>query len=131
MRYTASEYARALYEVLSEQDESQADETISRFVSDMKDRGQLALLPEVLKEMPAAIKNAQGIEDVLIESAHEIDQATAEAALKALGKRAEDVEVTLAQNEGLIGGIRVKGRDTVIDASVRGRLNKLRDAFLK
>jgi len=68
---------------------------------------------------------------VLIESAHEIDQATAEAALKALGKRAEDVEVTLAQNEGLIGGIRVKGRDTVIDASVRGRLNKLRDAFLR
>ncbi len=131
MRYSANEYARALYEVIRDKSDSESEQTINKFLSDMKDRGQMALLPEILKEMPDAIKATEGIEDVLIETAYDIDDQTVSAALRALGKNESEVEVTTAKNPELLGGIKVKGRDTVMDASLKGRLNMLREAFAR
>ncbi|MFC1638964.1 FoF1 ATP synthase subunit delta [Patescibacteria group bacterium] len=131
MRYSAAEYARALYEVTREQDDAAARQTVERFVTDMKARGLLAILPEVLREMPAAARAADGIEDVEIEVAHELDKETRKAAVAALGKKEDEVEVTERVNPDVIGGIRVRGRDTAVDATVRGRLERLRLAFNK
>jgi len=120
-----------LYEVIRDSDDAAAEQAIKKFIDDMKERGQLALLPEILKEMPAAIKTVEGIEDVTIESAHDIDEQTVLDAVKALGKTEDKVEVTRIKNPELIGGIKIRGRDTVIDATLKGRLMKLRDAFAK
>jgi F-type H+-transporting ATPase subunit delta len=131
MRYGAKEYARALYEELRKQSENAAKKTIKRFVADLMERRLAALLPEIIKELPAAIKKTDDIEDVIIESAHELDQTTQNAILQILDKNSERIEVTVIRNPKLIGGIRIRGRDTLFDATVKGKLQKLRTILVK
>ncbi|MFH1047730.1 MAG: F0F1 ATP synthase subunit delta [Patescibacteria group bacterium] len=131
MQYSSKEYARALYEVIRGMKDKEAEQAIVKFVADMKSRGLLALLPEILKALPTTIKMVDGIEDVVIESAHDLDDATVAGAVKALGKKQSEVEVRQIINPEIIGGIKVRGRDTVLDASLRGRIQKLREEFAK
>jgi F-type H+-transporting ATPase subunit delta len=131
MRYSAAEYAQALYWVMRTKSDTEVEQAIGEFVIDMQRRGLLALLPEIQKELPAAIKTIEGIEDIVIESAYTLDDDMVKASLTALGKDEKKVEVSRIINQHLIGGIRIRGQDTVLDASFRGRLQKLKDAFVK
>jgi F-type H+-transporting ATPase subunit delta len=131
MRYGAKEYARALYEELRQQNENAAKKTIKRFVADLIERRLTALLPEIIKELPAAIKKTDDIEDIIVESAHELTQTTQNAILQILNKNPERIEVTVIRNPKLIGGIRIRGRDTLFDATVKGKLQKLRTLLVK
>ena len=68
----------------------------------------------------------QQFTDVELVSAFEKDDAVAEKLVAALKKRlGTDVNVTTSVDQSLIGGVLVRAGDTVIDGSVRGRLNRL------
>ena len=59
-------------------------------------------------------------------SAFDLDDAATEKLVTALKKRlGTDVNVTTSVDQSLIGGVLVRAGDTVIDGSVRGRLNRL------
>ena len=59
-------------------------------------------------------------------SAFELDDAATDKLVAALKNRlGTEVNVTTSVDQSLIGGVLVRAGDTVIDGSVRGRLNRL------
>jgi len=91
---------------------------------------RLGTLP-VVAEQFRALKNAQGgTADAVVYSAFPID-ASALADLSAtLEKRfARKLNVSVQQDESLIGGIRVVVGDEVLDTSVKARLEQMKAAL--
>jgi F-type H+-transporting ATPase subunit delta len=131
MIYSSSEYAEALYMSVRDKKDAEAKKTLVEFISSMEERGLVALLPEIMKAMPKAIKKVEGTEDVLIESAHELDEKTKNAAVSAIGRKAEEVDIQTRVNPELLGGIKVRGKDTLYDATLKNKLGRLRDSFVR
>ena len=94
------------------------------------ENSRLAALPVVAQQF-RALKNAQsGTADAVVFSAFPID-ASALADLSAtLEKRfARKLNVSVQQDDSLIGGIRVVVGDEVLDTSVKARLEQMKAAL--
>jgi len=96
------------------------------FVRILVQNDRLLLLPEITLLYQQLRNEHEGTLDVLVESAYALQAAERNqlaAALKArLGR---DVRVTSEKNPELIGGLRIRAGDLVIDASVAGQLSRL------
>ncbi len=67
---------------------------------------------------------------VIVESAKQLDEATGKnIANKMLSEHGDGLTFEYKINPALLGGIRIRKGDDVWDGSVKGRLDKLADAF--
>jgi F-type H+-transporting ATPase subunit delta len=93
-------------------------------------RGRFELLPDVIREFRRLQRRREGIVEARVTSAAALDPADVdaiEARLTALtGQR---VELSLSVDPGLLGGLQVRVGDRLIYASIRGRLERLRNTF--
>lgn len=102
------------------------DESGRNFIAQLAHNKRLPLLPVILELFHALLAAEQQFTDVELVSAFEMDDAVAEKLVAALKKRlGTDVNVTTSVDQSLIRGVLVRAGDTVIDGSVRGRLNRL------
>jgi F-type H+-transporting ATPase subunit delta len=96
------------------------------FVSVLAEYGRLALLPTIAELFELLKANHEKTMDVEVTSAFEVsDQEKIElgAALQRMLQR--DINIETEVNKALIGGVVIRAEDTVIDDSVKGRLEKL------
>jgi F-type H+-transporting ATPase subunit delta len=76
------------------------------------------------------VRLEQNRRKVLIESAVELDEATRLRVVAGLSKYyGEGLNVTTKVNPELVGGLRIRVGDDVLDGSVQGRLRRLSEAF--
>ena len=102
------------------------DESGRNFIAQLAAHKRLPLLPVIQKLFHTLPAEQQQFADVELISAFELDDAVAEKLVAALKKRLQrEVNVTTSVDQSLIGGVLVRAGDTVIDGSVRGRLNRL------
>lgn len=88
--------------------------------------GRLALLPEVTSSYEELKAQDEGTLDAEITAAAKIDDAQVKTLVNQLQtKFGKKVEATVTVDPEIIGGIKIVVGDTVIDASVRGRLQEL------
>lgn len=125
MRYEPEILAQALYLMTKDRSEAETTRVIGRFLTYVTTRFGPLAPARVLERLPAAVKKADGIEDVLLESARKLPAATIRKILDDLGIDAAKAEVTTRINAGLIGGVRVRRRDSVFDASIKNKLSEL------
>jgi F-type H+-transporting ATPase subunit delta len=105
-------------------------EPLKNFVSILSANKRLALLPEIFKQFELYKANQEKAVDVEITSAFDLPEATVSRLAEALGKKLERrVKVSSTTDKDLLGGVLIRAGDTVIDGSVRGRLNKLAEAM--
>ena len=96
------------------------------FVSVLAEYGRLALLPVIAHLFELLKANHEKTMDVEVTSAFDVsDQEKIElgAALQRMLQR--DVNIETEVDKSLIGGVVIRAEDTVIDDSVKGRLEKL------
>lgn len=102
------------------------NETGSNLVKVLADAGRLAIVPEINNLFEQLRAEAEGVIEVSVTSAYELaaDQqaAISEVMAKRLGRK---VEITSDVDDSLIGGVVIRAGDSVIDASVKGRLKAL------
>lgn len=96
------------------------------FAVGMGKGGDLASIAEEFTARSAAEQNRAVAE---VRSAIPLDEATIERLAGALGARmGNQVEVRVIVDESVLGGLVARVGDTVIDGSVRKRLDRLREA---
>jgi F-type H+-transporting ATPase subunit delta len=101
----------------------------SRFVCLLVKRDLFKHIEAVLREIEKILNGQRGILPVIAESALPLDEETEAMITEGLKKRRGAAELRLEKriNPALIGGIRLKIGDEVIDASLRGQLRRMAD----
>jgi F-type H+-transporting ATPase subunit delta len=90
-------------------------------------RGRFDLLPDLIREFRRLNRRREGIVEATVTSAAPLDPAAVDAiAARLVDMTGQRVELSLAVDAGLLGGLQVRVGDRLIDASVRGRLERLR-----
>lgn len=97
------------------------------FISNLAANKRLGALPAISALFDALRADAEGAVDVEVTTAYALDDAQTQALAQILTQKlSRQVSVTSSVDASLIGGAVIRAGDTVIDASVRGKLGKLR-----
>jgi F-type H+-transporting ATPase subunit delta len=87
---------------------------------------RVPVLPEIAVQYEALKNQSEGAIDVVITSAFEMKPAQEKVIADALKKKFNrEVNISNETDANLIGGIRIKAGDVVIDGSIKGQLSKL------
>ena len=102
----------------------------SNMVRLLADNRRLALLPQI-SELFDTLKDAREKSiDVEVSTAYALSDAVVTSLTAALEKRLDrTVKLHSTVNKQLLGGVVIRAGDTVIDNSVRGKLNKLAESL--
>ncbi|WP_333842821.1 F0F1 ATP synthase subunit delta [Pelomicrobium sp.] len=100
------------------------------FILVLIDNGRLALLPQIRELYEELRRQQEGVLEVEIESAYELDEAQkAELVQWLKAKYRREVSARVRVEPELIGGVRIHVGDEVLDASVRGKLQAMAAAL--
>ncbi len=104
-----------------------ADDLVRNFLRLVADKGRSAQLPEIRNEFQALVDRAQGRIAVELTTAFELSDEEAASILKQIEQASgRAVEATRKVEPELIGGMILQAGSLRVDASVRGRLERLR-----
>jgi F-type H+-transporting ATPase subunit delta len=96
------------------------------FVKVLVENDRLAVLPEIAALYEERKREAEGLVKVQVTSAFPLEPGqTAQLASALRAKLGREVEITTLEDASLIGGVRIRAGDMVIDGSVQGRLQQL------
>ena len=88
--------------------------------------GRVALLPEIARLYEVLRSEHGGAIDVELTAAYPVNDAQRQSLAAALGKRlGREVRLSASEDKSLIGGVKIRAGDLVIDGSVRARLEAL------
>ncbi len=114
--------AAALEDVLSG-----GEELLRNFVLLLADKGRAGIFDDIAREFERLIAEHEGIVHAELTTAVELSDKEASALLEQIEQSAgRKVEATRSVDPGLIGGIVLQVGSHRLDASVRGRLDRLR-----
>jgi F-type H+-transporting ATPase subunit delta len=106
-------------------------EPVRRLVDLLVRRGKVDDLPAVSAAYRALLNKQAGVVDAVATAALPLTAQETEAlARKVADMTGRTVNLTVEVDESLIGGLTVRVGDTLYDASVRGRLERLRERLV-
>ena len=118
-------------ELIIELADIKIDEAAGRFLAALGDQGRLDALPQVALQFEHLRAEHEKRIEVSVVSAYELDDKQQNKLAGALKKRLNrEISITTQVDPKLIGGVILRAGDTVIDGSLRGRLNRLSEALI-
>ncbi len=103
------------------------EQLVRNFVLLLADKGRSGLLEEIAREFERLVAEDEGIVHVELTTAVELSDAEAKKLLKQIEEASgHKVEATRGVDKSLIGGVVIQIGSYRLDASVRGRLERLR-----
>jgi F-type H+-transporting ATPase subunit delta len=104
-----------------------SDELIVNFVRLVAEKGRAAEIGEIVDELDALVASVEQILDVELTTAHELtDEEFGRILGRIEAQSGRKVQATRQVDPDLIGGIVLQAGSMRLDASVRGRLERLR-----
>ena len=120
------EKAAVLDEILGD-----ADKLVRNFVLLVTEKGRAGELEEMYRELDALVAAEQGRLTVELTTAYELSDDEAASILQKIeAASGRSVEATRKVDSALIGGIVLQAGSLRVDASVKGRLDRLRHALV-
>ncbi|MBB3190060.1 F0F1 ATP synthase subunit delta [Halomonas cerina] len=105
-------------------------EDVGNFLRLVGQKGRLTALPAIAEQFELLKAQQERRLDVDIVSAFPLDDTQQDKLARALAKRLNrEISITTQVDSTLLGGVILRAGDTVIDGSVRGRLNRLHEAL--
>ena len=103
-----------------------ADSAFANFIATLAANRRLPILADVADGFAALKRADEGVLKVTVRAAVALEAAQADALKASLARRfGRQIELTSVIDESVIGGAIIDAGDTVIDGSVRGRLERL------
>lgn len=110
--------------------EDSPGEQIRRFINVLAENQRLELIPEITEIFEQRRAEEEKVLEVELISAVELTNAETASFRDALSARfARDITLTETVDPEIVGGVVIRAGDTVIDNSVRGKLNKMQEAL--
>ena len=104
-----------------------ADELVRNFVRLVVEKGRSSEIREIAAEFEQLVAEAERILDVELTTAHELSEADFQRLVADIeSKSGRKVQASRTVDPDLIGGIVLQAGSMRLDASVRGRLERLR-----
>jgi F-type H+-transporting ATPase subunit delta len=108
-----------------------ADELVRNFVLLVSEKGRAGEIEEIQRELDALVAAEERRLTVELTTAYELSDEEADSILKRIEQSSgRTVEATRKVDPDLIGGIVLQAGSLRVDASVRGRLNRLRQELV-
>lgn len=124
---TTAQRADAVVAVVGDRIDAQA----SNLLRQLAENGRLSLLPQVADLFEQFKAEQESAVAVTVQSAFALDEAQLQALAASLAKRLDrKVQIEGSVDASLMGGVIVRAGDLVIDASIRGKLGKLRESLI-
>ncbi|GAG50962.1 unnamed protein product [marine sediment metagenome] len=124
MKYSPRQYAQALYESLREIED--VDSVFKNFYTILLRNNDLKLINKVIEKIEEIDKEERGVIEVEVTGAKEIDKDLVLKLREIIGNKTEIKEKI---DPDLIGGLKIQINDLLIDGSIKGKLNKLRQSL--
>ena len=106
-------------------------DVVRNFLRLLVEKGRIAEVEEIARELDRLVAAAQGQLTVELTTAQELSDAEAREIVDQIAKASgRKVEATRNVDPDLIGGIVLQAGSMRLDASVRGRLNRLRQELV-
>lgn len=120
------QYAVLLYEITKDLRKTGIKEKISEFVRFLATNNHLNLVDKIIGEFKAYTKKQERIQEVELISARPVGIKIRQRLINILNGK-NKIELKEKIDPGLLGGIVIKIGDTMIDGSIKRRLNILSD----
>ena len=105
-------------------------QTGKNFVRTLINAERISFAAEIFNLYEQKRAAAEGISDVEVISAYPLDDAQISAISESISKRiGKKIDINTEEDKDLIGGVIIRAGDSVIDASLRGRLKELNSVF--
>ena len=127
MALSPRDYATALTRATAGKDDAETGRLTERFVAQLRRHGLSTLLPRILAALPGIQR--VGLVAVTVESARRPSDADIAAALRQLGLDSAQVKLEFRENPALLGGLRLRTFDRVLDLTAARRLADLGQAI--
>ncbi|MEK9132244.1 MAG: ATP synthase F1 subunit delta [Patescibacteria group bacterium] len=127
MKITPRKYAEALAQALEESKDPSA--TINNFLLLLRRRKQFKLLPKIVHSFEATWRKKKGILKMEVAYPTKFENSVNEFKQTLGRKLGKEIELHAKPSLGLIGGLRIRLEDKLIDASIEGRLRALERAL--
>ena len=124
MKYAPADLAKALVLATQAKSEKEAGKAVKRFIDLLRGRRQLGLLPKVAEKLPGEAAKIEEAEALHIDSSRELADDEVASILKEMGLDPK-TPVIRRVDPGLLGGVRLRHKGTLIDGTVRGKLERL------
>lgn len=125
MKFSVQQYAEALYQTLSETKPDDQEKVINNFIKVLGSNGDLHYYESIISEYEIIDRKINKVREIEVTTANNA-QINSDV-VKSLNDAIDgDIELRQKVDESLIGGVVVKIEDTLIDASIKGQLNKLK-----
>jgi F-type H+-transporting ATPase subunit delta len=112
---------------LLEQVFGDADDLVRNFLMLLAEKGRSGEVAEIAREFEALVAREQGILDVELTTAVELSTADFDQLVDRIGKASgRKVRASRAVDPALVGGLVLEVGSRRLDASIRGRLDRLR-----
>lgn len=107
-----------------------ADSAFALFVAQLAANRRLALMPEIAAQFEQLKRESERVLQVRVKTAVALEASQAEAIKASLAKRfARDIVIESSIDPSVLGGAVIDAEGLVIDASVRGKLERLQQAL--
>jgi len=121
------QYAIALYEATSGANKDDITAIVGNFASMLAKSRELKKAGRIIDEFIEYAKEKEGYVRINITSASKLNEKTLHAIKKVFGDKVESVETI---DPSLIGGLTVKTKNVILDASVKTQLLKLKQSLI-
>ena len=123
---TAEQHAQTLIDLLADE----LDDKAKNFVVNIASNKRIDLLAGISALFDLMKANRERVLDVKIQAAYELSDAQQKKLADALGENLQrNINLDAETDTSLIGGAVIHAGDTLIDGSVKGHLNKLKEAI--
>ena len=120
-RYSSKQYARALYELAAESPQK-LPPILKGFVRAILKNNDLSKSKEIMKEFEKIYYEESGIPRIEVSAA---DEEVGKSFDQKIGR-----DNIFKKDQGLIGGVKIKIGDEMIDNTLYGRLRRLKESLM-
>ncbi|MEC7876142.1 MAG: F0F1 ATP synthase subunit delta [Pseudomonadota bacterium] len=122
--------ADELYQFIIDICDNKLSQSGKNFVKICVDAGRISLASEISVLFEQKRSTAEGVSGVDVITAYPLDENQIKEITKSLSKRTGNkININIEEDKDLIGGVIIRVGDSVVDASLRGRLKELNNVI--